>query len=91
VVAGIWQDELGLQRVGRNDNFFDIGGHSLMLVRVHRRLIQIFNTALALVDLYRLPTVAALARAIASELSAQPGRAPALAPELVMTATRSMA
>jgi hypothetical protein len=50
-----------------------------MLVRIHRRLIQIFNTALMLVDLYRLPTVAALARAIASEHGAAVSGAAAIA------------
>ncbi|MEA2905945.1 MAG: hypothetical protein QOI12_3332, partial [Alphaproteobacteria bacterium] len=66
-LAGIWQAVLGMGHVGLHDNFFDIGGHSLLLVRVHRRLTQIFDTALTLVDLYRLPTVSALARAIAAE------------------------
>jgi amino acid adenylation domain-containing protein len=66
----MWSDVLGVQRVGLHDNFFDIGGHSLMLVRLHRRLTQSFDTALGLVDLYRLPTVSALARALDTERSA---------------------
>jgi hypothetical protein len=68
-LAEVWQEVLGLERVGLYDNFFDIGGHSLLLVRVYSRLTQIFDTALMLVDLYRLPTVSAQARAIAAERS----------------------
>ena len=37
-VAGVWKDVLGLEEVGREDNFFDLGGHSLLLVQVHARL-----------------------------------------------------
>jgi amino acid adenylation domain-containing protein len=61
VVAGIWREVLGLSEVGITDNFFDLGGHSLMLPRVHARLCEVFGRDLSLVDLFRHPTVAALA------------------------------
>jgi len=66
-LADIWQEVLGLERVGMHDNFFDLGGHSLMLVKVHSKLMQSFKTSLSVVDLFRLPSISALAKAIAAE------------------------
>jgi amino acid adenylation domain-containing protein len=71
-IAEIWQDVLALERVGTSDNFFDLGGHSLLLVRVHSRLTQRFGPGLSLVDLYRLPTVGDLAAAIAAQHRPRP-------------------
>ncbi|WOI48177.1 phosphopantetheine-binding protein [Acidovorax sp. BLS4] len=53
-----------MERVGRNDHFFDIGGHSLLLVRVHRLLQSRCQISLPLVQLFQYPTVEALARRI---------------------------
>jgi acyl carrier protein len=66
-VAAIWKEALGLRQVGIHDNFFDAGGHSLLLVRVHGALRRTFDTSLSVVDLFRLPTINDLARAIAAE------------------------
>ena len=43
--------------VGRDDNFFDIGGHSLLAVKVFRRLTDATGAPLALTDIFRFPTV----------------------------------
>lgn len=56
-VAEIWQKTLGRERVGIDDNFFDIGGHSLLVVRMHRELKTSFDQPIALTDLYRFPTI----------------------------------
>ena len=40
MLAGIWQELLGVERVGRNDSFFDLGGHSLLIVSMVERLRQ---------------------------------------------------
>jgi acyl carrier protein len=66
-LADIWQEVLGLERVGVYDNFFDLGGHSLLLVKLHSRLSQHFNTSLSIIDLFRLPSVSTLARAMIAE------------------------
>jgi acyl carrier protein len=60
-IAGVWQEMLGLKRVGLDDNFFDLGGHSLLLVQVHDRLERLLKVKMSLVDLFRYPTIESLA------------------------------
>lgn len=60
-LAGIWSDALQLNHVGLDDNFFDLGGHSLLAIRVHRRIRTEIDRPLSITDLFRLPTLRALA------------------------------
>ncbi|MGH7462238.1 MAG: phosphopantetheine-binding protein, partial [Longimicrobiales bacterium] len=60
-IATVWREVLGVERVGVHDNFFDLGGHSLLIVRLHSRLRDRLTVDLAVVDLFRFPTVSALA------------------------------
>jgi amino acid adenylation domain-containing protein len=76
-IARVWQEVLGVDTVGANDNFFDLGGHSLLMVRVHGRLFEIFKGNLSIVDLLRYPTVASLAAFVAAEVD-EPGVAAAI-------------
>jgi len=66
-VAAIWKDLLKAEQVGVHDNFFDLGGHSLLVVQLQNRLRQSFGRELALVDLFRKPTVAAMAEFLGSK------------------------
>jgi natural product biosynthesis luciferase-like monooxygenase protein len=59
-IAEVWEEMLGREGVGVDDNFFDLGGHSLLVVRVHRKLQEVLGRSLALTDLYRFPTIRAL-------------------------------
>ena len=61
-VAALWSRHLGVEDIAPTDNFFDLGGHSLLVVRVHRDLQQQLAPAITLTDLYRHATVRALAR-----------------------------
>ena len=61
-IAAIWAEVLGVDRVGATDNFFDQGGHSLLLLRVHARMQQQLGGTLTVVDLFRYPTVRTLAQ-----------------------------
>lgn len=61
VIAGIWRDALGLPEVSATANFFDLGGHSLLVVRVQRQLKAVLNRDVAISDLFRFPTIRALA------------------------------
>ena len=63
-IAGVWAALLGVSRVGIDDNFFDLGGHSLLLVRLQSRLRDALHEEFTIVDLFRYPTVAALAAAV---------------------------
>jgi acyl carrier protein len=61
-VAAIWQRVLDVERVGLTDNFFDLGGHSLLVVKVQALLQEHFARELPMVTLFQYPTVAALAQ-----------------------------
>jgi amino acid adenylation domain-containing protein len=67
-LGAVWCEVLRLERVGRDDNFFDLGGHSLAMVQVQRRLREALSRELSLVELFRYPTVRALAEHLAREL-----------------------
>ncbi|WP_224245441.1 non-ribosomal peptide synthetase [Hyalangium gracile] len=60
-VAAVWKQYLGLEEVGVLDNFFELGGHSILLAQVHHRLEQLFERRLTGLELFRYPTVRALA------------------------------
>jgi amino acid adenylation domain-containing protein len=63
-IATIWQEALQVDKVGLHGNFFDLGGHSLLLVQVHEKLAAAFGRRFSMVELFQHPTVAALARHI---------------------------
>jgi amino acid adenylation domain-containing protein len=60
-ITRIWQEALGVERIGVNDNFFDAGGHSLLMVQVHNRLTELFEKKISIVDLFAKPTISSLA------------------------------
>jgi acyl carrier protein len=60
-VAASWRQVLGLERVGLDVNFFDLGGHSLLLVKLQAALEREFGRELPLVELFQRTTVAAQA------------------------------
>jgi polyketide synthase PksJ len=63
----LWRSALGLERVGVEDNFFDLGGHSVLAVRIHRRLHELTAKHVSLTDLFRFPTIRSLARFLSTE------------------------
>ncbi|MDY7092224.1 MAG: amino acid adenylation domain-containing protein [Acidobacteriota bacterium] len=71
-VAEIWRSVLGLDSVGVDDNFFDLGGHSLHLFQVHKKLEEALERNIVMTDLFRYPSVAQLARALSAPASAEP-------------------
>ena len=73
ILADMWYDALQLPRVGINDNFFDLGGHSLKATRIVSRIRQVFQINITVRQLFETPTVATMAdHMVATE--GQPGR-----------------
>ncbi|GHO70187.1 hypothetical protein KSC_090790 [Ktedonobacter sp. SOSP1-52] len=64
----IWQEVLGLPQLGRNDDFFQMGGHSLLGTRVIAQLQTIFGIEVPIIWLFEAPTVAGMARLIEQAL-----------------------
>ena len=61
-IARIWQEILGIEQVGAHDSFFELGGNSLVGLKVVSRLKAEFGREVSAVHLFEGPTVAALAR-----------------------------
>ena len=66
-LATIWRDVLGIEQVGVYDNFFDLGGHSLLLMRVHAMLERALGRTVPVVLMFRYPSIAALASHLEDE------------------------
>jgi acyl carrier protein len=64
LLADLWATVLKLDKAGRHDNFFDLGGHSLKATQVMSRVNQTFKIDLPLRSLFEAPTVAELAERI---------------------------
>ncbi|MGA4089446.1 amino acid adenylation domain-containing protein, partial [Ralstonia nicotianae] len=63
-LAGIWQTLLGVERVGRHDDFFTLGGHSLQAVRLVAQVRTQLGAELGLTELFAQPSLSAVAQAI---------------------------
>jgi acyl-coenzyme A synthetase/AMP-(fatty) acid ligase/acyl carrier protein len=63
-VAAIWQLLLNNPNVGVTENFFDLGGHSLLVIRLQARLRQQFGWEPSLIELFQYPTVASIAKLV---------------------------
>jgi len=67
IVAQVWQETLQLDQVGVHDNFFDLGGHSLLMLRIQGKVRTLFNRDLSIVEMFRYPTISSLAALLGSE------------------------
>ncbi|HYN22156.1 MAG TPA: condensation domain-containing protein, partial [Thermoanaerobaculia bacterium] len=67
LLAGIWAEVLGIDEVGREDDFFALGGHSLIALRVQARVRERLGAELPLAAFFQFPTLAAQARSLAAE------------------------
>jgi len=71
VLANIWQELLGLQEVGVDDNFFDLGGDSLLLLRVQASILEGLKVNLSSAEMFQHTTIRALAQRL-SQPAAKP-------------------
>ena len=67
IIAKLWQEILGVKKVGIHDNFFDLGGHSLLAVRLFTQLEKKFGKNLPLSTLFGSPTIELLSRILVGE------------------------
>jgi acyl carrier protein len=61
LIAGLWQEVLFVEVIDRDDNFFDLGGHSLLLMKVNLKLKHHCGKEISLVEMFKYPTIATLA------------------------------
>jgi acyl carrier protein len=71
-IARVWEEVLGVAGVGMDDNFFDLGGHSLLVARLQERLLETLGREVSVVDLFLYPTVRALAEHLEAAAGAEP-------------------
>jgi aryl carrier-like protein len=64
-LAALWCEILSVDQVGVHDNFFDRGGHSLLLIQLRARMVAALEMEVTVIDLFRFPTISALATHLA--------------------------
>ncbi|SCY65181.1 amino acid adenylation domain-containing protein [Nitrosospira sp. Nl5] len=67
MISEIWAEILEVPRVGLHNNFFDLGGHSLLLIKVQCKLEERLKTRVTIIDLFRYTTVSSLAQFLGQE------------------------
>jgi aspartate racemase len=71
IIASIWQEILEVEDIGIYHNFFDLGGRSVHIIRVHGRLQKILEQDIPIIDLFRYPTIRSLSQHLSREQSKQ--------------------
>lgn len=75
-IAIICQEVLHVEKVGIHHNFFDIGGHSLLMVQIHSKLYQTLNKDISIIEMFQYPTISALAKHLSKQLAEKPDLQP---------------
>ncbi|WP_081990837.1 non-ribosomal peptide synthetase [Xenorhabdus nematophila] len=78
-IAAIWRELLGIEQIGRYDNFFSLGGHSLLAVRMMNR-ITAFGVDLPLATLFMSPSLVAFTEKICAQRHANSDQLPEIRP-----------
>ena len=76
IISDVWQEHLGIKKVGVNDNFFDLGGHSLLLAQVNSRLQAVLGVRVSMVEMFQYPTIKSLAMLLSQRESIEPDSHP---------------
>jgi phthiocerol/phenolphthiocerol synthesis type-I polyketide synthase E len=69
LLTRIWQELLGVESIGLDQNYFDLGGDSVLAVHLFAQIEKAFNVKLPLATLFEAPTIQELARILRSEVS----------------------
>jgi amino acid adenylation domain-containing protein len=83
VVCGLVAEVLGLERAGADDSFFELGGDSLLAMRLTARVRAVLEAELSIRDLFSAPTPAGIARALERGTAPRPPLRPVIRPEMV--------
>jgi acyl-CoA synthetase (AMP-forming)/AMP-acid ligase II/acyl carrier protein len=67
IIAEVWKQVLRIEQVGLHDNFFDLGGHSLLLIQIHNKFQEVFKKEIPIAEMFRFPTIKALADHLVQE------------------------
>lgn len=70
-LAAVWREVLEVDQIGVDENFFDLGGHSLLLLPLHSRVKAVLECDLTMMELFEHPTVRALAQHLSEESRAE--------------------
>ena len=71
-VARVWQEVINVERIGVDDNLFDLGAHSLHIVQALEKLNRSLGADLSVTELFQYPTVGSFAKHLSRELNEQP-------------------
>jgi amino acid adenylation domain-containing protein len=75
-IANIWQEVLKVEQVGINDNFFGLGGHSLLLVHAQSKVSEALRVNVSMIEMFKYPTISALAEHLSEQRSSTPASPP---------------
>ncbi|NLW49043.1 MAG: hypothetical protein GXY86_17145, partial [Firmicutes bacterium] len=75
-LVNIWKEVLGVDRIGINDRFFELGGYSILLIKMHTKIEQLYPGRIKITDYFSYPTIAKLAEFIQGSGTNQPKELP---------------
>lgn len=78
LIASVWQTVLRVEKVSINENFFDLGGHSLLMIQVHTQLQEKLALEFSVVEMFEYTTIQALAKRLSSKKKEGAAASPAL-------------
>jgi acyl carrier protein len=70
-VAQVWEEVLEIEGVGLDDNFFEVGGHSMLIARIQEALAKALDRKVTVVELFQYPTIGAFAAHVESTTAAE--------------------
>ena len=66
-IATVWQEVLHLEKIGVDDSFFDLGGHSLLMAHAHSQLREVIDRDVSMMEMFKYPTISSLAKYLSEE------------------------
>ena len=67
IIATVWQQVLHLEKVGVEDNFFALGGHSLLMIQAQNKLREVVDREVSMMEMFKYPTISSLAKYLSED------------------------